>query len=211
MTPSFIGLAVGAAFSGLEPVCEFTTVNFALQSIDHIMNSAAKTYYMSAGKVPVPFVVRGPNDGRVAWQRSTPKTSRRDAHSLLSQLKCFLFHDATLGHGGAKVLRYEEGSGLSLHEVADPELSFAKKDIDTASPRSPEQAKKRAQASHPCPKRSSLSEMSKKVEKSSPPSSVNSKANSITSIGGHPLRCESAEFPAELFTARVYSRFSAFE
>lgn len=47
----FTGIAVGAAFSGLRPVCEFMTFNFAMQAIDHIINSAAKTYYMSAGRV----------------------------------------------------------------------------------------------------------------------------------------------------------------
>ncbi|KAE9416242.1 hypothetical protein Angca_002741, partial [Angiostrongylus cantonensis] len=55
------GLAVGAAFTGLRPVCEFMTFNFAMQSIDHIINSAAKTHYMSAGKIPCPVVFRGPN------------------------------------------------------------------------------------------------------------------------------------------------------
>jgi len=57
----FAGLAVGAAFAGLRPICEFMTFNFAMQAIDHIINSAAKTYYMSAGRVPVPIVFRGPN------------------------------------------------------------------------------------------------------------------------------------------------------
>ncbi|KAF8371909.1 pdhb-1 [Pristionchus pacificus] len=57
----FAGIAVGAAFSGLRPVCEFMTFNFSMQAIDHIINSAAKTYYMSAGRVPVPIVFRGPN------------------------------------------------------------------------------------------------------------------------------------------------------
>lgn len=47
----FAGMAVGAAFNGLRPVCEFMTFNFALQAIDHIINSAAKTFYMSAGRV----------------------------------------------------------------------------------------------------------------------------------------------------------------
>ncbi|VDM61278.1 unnamed protein product [Angiostrongylus costaricensis] len=54
-------LAVGAAFAGLRPVCEFMTFNFAMQSIDHIINSAAKTHYMSAGKISCPVVFRGPN------------------------------------------------------------------------------------------------------------------------------------------------------
>lgn len=57
----FTGLATGAAFAGLRPICEFMTFNFAMQSIDHILNSAAKTYYMSAGTVAVPIVFRGPN------------------------------------------------------------------------------------------------------------------------------------------------------
>lgn len=57
----FTGLAVGAGFMGLKPVCEFMTFNFAMQSIDHIVNSAAKTLYMSAGGISCPIVFRGPN------------------------------------------------------------------------------------------------------------------------------------------------------
>jgi pyruvate dehydrogenase E1 component beta subunit len=57
----FTGIAVGMAFSGLRPVCEFMRVDFALQSIDHIINSAAKTFYMSGGQIHVPCVFRGPN------------------------------------------------------------------------------------------------------------------------------------------------------
>ncbi|CAH1782863.1 unnamed protein product [Owenia fusiformis] len=57
----FAGLAVGAAMAGLRPICEFMTFNFSMQAIDHVINSAAKTYYMSAGEVPVPIVFRGPN------------------------------------------------------------------------------------------------------------------------------------------------------
>ncbi|KAH9421625.1 Pyruvate dehydrogenase E1 component subunit beta, mitochondrial [Dermatophagoides pteronyssinus] len=57
----FAGMAVGAAFYGLRPICEFMTFNFAMQAIDHIINSAAKTYYMSAGRIAVPIVFRGPN------------------------------------------------------------------------------------------------------------------------------------------------------
>ncbi|XP_059045695.1 pyruvate dehydrogenase E1 component subunit beta, mitochondrial isoform X2 [Achroia grisella] len=57
----FAGIAVGAAFAGLKPICEFMTFNFSMQAIDHIINSAAKTFYMSAGTVPVPIVFRGPN------------------------------------------------------------------------------------------------------------------------------------------------------
>ncbi|CAG2053047.1 unnamed protein product, partial [Timema podura] len=57
----FAGIAVGSAMAGLRPVCEFMTFNFAMQAIDQIINSAAKTFYMSAGKVNVPIVFRGPN------------------------------------------------------------------------------------------------------------------------------------------------------
>lgn len=57
----FAGIAVGAAFAGLRPVCEFMTFNFSMQAIDHVINSAAKTFYMSAGTKPVPIVFRGPN------------------------------------------------------------------------------------------------------------------------------------------------------
>ncbi|KAL5518154.1 hypothetical protein EMCRGX_G003840 [Ephydatia muelleri] len=55
------GIAVGAAMAGLKPICEFMTFNFAMQAIDQIINSAAKTLYMSAGAVPVSIVFRGPN------------------------------------------------------------------------------------------------------------------------------------------------------
>lgn len=57
----FAGLATGSAFAGLRPVCEFMTFNFSMQAIDHIVNSAAKTLYMSGGKIKVPIVFRGPN------------------------------------------------------------------------------------------------------------------------------------------------------
>lgn len=57
----FTGLAVGAALHGLKPVLEFMTFNFAMQAIDHIINSAAKTYYMSGGIQPCNITFRGPN------------------------------------------------------------------------------------------------------------------------------------------------------
>lgn len=57
----FTGIATGAAMAGLRPICEFMTFNFAMQAIDQIINSAAKTFYMSAGSVNVPIVFRGPN------------------------------------------------------------------------------------------------------------------------------------------------------
>ncbi|KAI0921050.1 pyruvate dehydrogenase E1, beta subunit [Taiwanofungus camphoratus] len=57
----FAGLATGAAFAGLRPVCEFMTFNFAMQAIDQIVNSAGKTLYMSGGGMGCPIVFRGPN------------------------------------------------------------------------------------------------------------------------------------------------------
>jgi pyruvate dehydrogenase E1 component beta subunit len=68
----FAGIAVGAAFNGLKPIVEFMTFNFAMQAIDQIINSAAKTNYMSGGQVKCPIVFRGPNGAaaRVAAQHS---------------------------------------------------------------------------------------------------------------------------------------------
>ena len=68
----FAGVGVGAAFAGLRPIVEFMTWNFALQAIDHIINSAAKTLYMSGGQMHCPIVFRGPNGAaaRVAAQHS---------------------------------------------------------------------------------------------------------------------------------------------
>jgi pyruvate dehydrogenase E1 component beta subunit len=68
----FAGLGTGAAFSGLRPIVEFMTFNFAMQAIDHIINSAAKTLYMSGGQLGCPIVFRGPNGAaaRVAAQHS---------------------------------------------------------------------------------------------------------------------------------------------
>ncbi|GLC41843.1 Pyruvate dehydrogenase E1 component subunit beta-1 [Pleodorina starrii] len=79
----FTGIAVGSAFAGLKPVCEFMTWNFAMQAIDQIINSAAKTLYMSAGQINCPIVFRGPNGAAAgvaaqhsqcfaAWYSSVP-------------------------------------------------------------------------------------------------------------------------------------------
>ncbi len=68
----FAGLGTGAAMGGLKPIIEFMTFNFAMQAIDHIINSAAKTNYMSGGQMRCPIVFRGPNGAasRVAAQHS---------------------------------------------------------------------------------------------------------------------------------------------
>jgi len=78
-------MAVGAAFAGrgMKPICEFMTYNFSMQAIDQIVNSAAKTLYMSAGRCGCPIVFRGPNGAALgvaaqhsqcfaAWYSSVP-------------------------------------------------------------------------------------------------------------------------------------------
>ncbi|XP_044488044.1 pyruvate dehydrogenase E1 component subunit beta-1, mitochondrial-like [Mangifera indica] len=96
----FTGIGVGAAYYGLKPVVEFMTINFSLQAIDHIINSAAKSNYMSAGQIPVSIVFRGPNGAAAgvgaqhshcfaAWYGSVPGLkvlapySSEDARGLL--------------------------------------------------------------------------------------------------------------------------------
>ena len=73
----FTGLGVGAAFAGLKPIVEFMTFNFAMQAMDHLINSAAKTHYMSGGQVNCHIVFRGPNGAaaRVAAQHSQDYSS----------------------------------------------------------------------------------------------------------------------------------------
>ncbi len=73
----FAGLGVGAAMAGLKPIVEFMTFNFAMQAIDHLINSASKTLYMSGGQMGCPIVFRGPNGAasRVAAQHSQDYTS----------------------------------------------------------------------------------------------------------------------------------------
>lgn len=96
----FCGMAVGAAMGGLRPICEFMTFNFAMQAIDHIINSAAKEFAMSAGMIAVPIVFRGPNGAAAgvaaqhsqcygAWYAHCPGLkvispySAEDCHGLL--------------------------------------------------------------------------------------------------------------------------------
>src|SRR6266508_2093640 len=73
----FTGLGIGAAFAGLKPIIEFMTFNFALQAMDQIVNSAAKTRYMSGGQMGASIVFRGPNGpaARVAAQHSQDFTA----------------------------------------------------------------------------------------------------------------------------------------
>ena len=73
----FAGMSAGAAFAGLKPIVEFMTFNFAMQAIDHIINSAAKTLYMSGGQIRCSIVFRGPNGAaaRVGAQHSQDYTA----------------------------------------------------------------------------------------------------------------------------------------
>ena len=88
----FAGIAVGAAFGGLKPIVEFMTFNFAMQAIDQIINSAAKTLYMSGGQMGCPIVFRGPNGAaaRVGAQQQPglrrvvqPHSGAESLHALL--------------------------------------------------------------------------------------------------------------------------------
>lgn len=96
----FTGIGCGAAYSGLKPIVEFMTFNFSMQAIDQVINSAAKTCYMSAGQIPVSIVFRGPNGAAAgvgaqhsqcyaAWYGSCPGLkvlspySSEDARGLL--------------------------------------------------------------------------------------------------------------------------------
>jgi pyruvate dehydrogenase E1 component beta subunit len=74
---AFTGLGIGAAFGGLKPIVEFMTWNFAMQAMDQLINSAAKTRYMSGGQMSCPIVFRGPNGAasRVAAQHSQDYSS----------------------------------------------------------------------------------------------------------------------------------------
>ena len=94
----FTGLAIGAAISGLKPIVEFMTWNFAFQAIDQIINSAAKTNYMSGGLVNVPIVFRGPNGSalQVAAQHSHDLSS---IFSNIPGLKVVSPYDSTDAKG----------------------------------------------------------------------------------------------------------------
>lgn len=92
----FTGIAVGSAFAGAKPVCEFMTFNFAMQAIDQIVNSAAKTLYMSAGQISCPIVFRGPNGAAAgvgaqhsqcfaAWYSHVPGLKVRTAVQAVQQ------------------------------------------------------------------------------------------------------------------------------
>src|SRR6201994_2056881 len=94
----FAGLGVGAALAGLKPIVEFMTFNFAMQAMDHLINSAAKTRYMSGGQVDVAMVFRGPNGAaaRVGAQHSQDYSSW---YSHVPGLKVIAPYDAADAKG----------------------------------------------------------------------------------------------------------------
>ena len=103
----FTGLAVGAAFAGLKPIVEFMTFNFAMQAMDQIINSAAKTNYMSGGQLRCPIVFRGPNGAaaRVGAQHSQNYAA---LYSHIPGLKVIAPYSA------------EDAKGLLISAIRDP-------------------------------------------------------------------------------------------
>ena len=103
----FAGIGVGAAMGGLKPIVEFMTFNFAMQAIDHIINSAAKTLYMSGGQMRCPIVFRGPNGAasRVGAQHSHDYSSW---YANVPGLKVVAPYDA------------EDAKGLLKAAIRDP-------------------------------------------------------------------------------------------
>ena len=125
----FAGLGVGAAFGGLKPVIEFMTFNFAMQAIDQIINSAAKTLYMSGGQMGCPIVFRGPNGAasRVGAQHSQDYASW---YAHIPGLKVVAPYDAASAKGLLKAAIRDPNPVVFLeHELLYGE-SFPVPDLD---------------------------------------------------------------------------------
>ena len=125
----FAGIGVGAAMGGLKPIVEFMTWNFAMQAIDHIINSAAKTLYMSGGQMRCPIVFRGPNGAasRVGAQHSQDYSSW---YSHVPGLKVVAPYDAADAKGLLKAAIRDPNPVVFLeHELMYGE-SFDVPDMD---------------------------------------------------------------------------------
>jgi pyruvate dehydrogenase E1 component beta subunit len=125
----FAGLGVGAAFGGLKPIVEFMTFNFAMQAIDHLINSAAKTLYMSGGQMGCPIVFRGPNSAaaRVGAQHSQDYSAW---YANVPGLKVIAPYDAADAKGLLKAAIRDPNPVVFLeHELVYGE-SFQIPDVD---------------------------------------------------------------------------------
>ncbi len=136
----FTGIAVGAAWGGLNPIVEFMTFNFALQAIDHILNSAAKTNYMSGGQLGCPIVFRGANGAaaRVGAQHSQDFTAW---YAAIPGLKVVMPYSAADAKGLLKqairdpnpVIFLENeimyGKSFEVPDIADFTIPFGKAKI----------------------------------------------------------------------------------
>jgi pyruvate dehydrogenase E1 component beta subunit len=127
----FAGLGTGAAFAGLKPIVEFMTFNFAMQAIDHIVNSAAKTLYMGGGQLPVSIVFRGPN-GAAAGVAAQHSQCYASWYAHCPGLKVVAPYSAADAKGLLKaairdpnpvvVLEHELLYGLSFDVPVDPDF-----------------------------------------------------------------------------------------
>ena len=127
----FAGIGVGAAMAGLNPIIEFMTFNFAMQAIDQIINSAAKTSYMSGGQIKCPVVFRGPNGSasRVGAQHSQDYTSWYANIPGLKVIAPYYANDckgllkSAIRDGGPVIFLENELTYGHEHEVPDDMIS----------------------------------------------------------------------------------------
>lgn len=125
----FAGLGVGAAMAGLKPIVEFMTFNFAMQAIDHIINSAAKTLYMSGGQIRAGIVFRGPNGAasRVGAQHSQDYSAW---YAQIPGLKVIAPYDAADAKGLMKAAIRDPNPIVFLEHEMMYGLEFDVPDVD---------------------------------------------------------------------------------
>jgi pyruvate dehydrogenase E1 component beta subunit len=125
----FAGLGVGAAMAGLKPIVEFMTFNFAMQAIDHIINSAAKTLYMSGGQIRAGIVFRGPNGAasRVGAQHSQDYSAW---YAQIPGLKVIAPYDAADAKGLMKAAIRDPNPVVFLEHEMMYGLEFDVPDVD---------------------------------------------------------------------------------
>ena len=125
----FAGVGVGAAFAGLRPIVEFMTFNFAMQAMDHLINSAAKTRYMSGGQIECAVVFRGPNGAasRVAAQHSQ---NYAPWYAAVPGLKVIAPYDAADAKGLLKAAIRDPNPVIFLENELLYGIKFAVPDID---------------------------------------------------------------------------------